>query len=84
MKATALDPRFLKLKVISEKSKREMVFNKLIEEARENLRNIQEKDKSDVELSVTKKRKLGLDWDESDEDEDDHDDKDIIKREVIY
>ena len=84
MKVTALDPRFLKLKVISEKSKREMVFNKLIEEARENLRNIQEKDKSDVELSVTKKRKLGLDWDESDEDEDDHDDKDIIKREVIY
>ena len=76
LKATALDPRFKKLKVVDKKEEREKIYDSLREEAKENL------DKTEVKgpEPVEKKRKLGLDWEESDSEEEAE--EDVIKREI--
>ena len=89
-KCTALDPRFKKLKVVREKLDREAVFESLERE----LKSIVESEKKDqiVSLSddestsvgsgsLSKKRKLGLDFSESESDEEVMSDMDSIKLE---
>ena len=68
LKATALEPRFKKLKVVDDKDARDKIYNYLSEEAKEN------------QTEDEKKRKLGLDWEESDSEEEA--DEDVIKREI--
>ena len=85
-KATALDPRFKRLKVVEKKEAREDVFNLLLAEAKEHLENNNEAPAAEEEgEQLMKKRKLGLDFPESDsEDEEpakDKDATDALKRE---
>ena len=78
IKATALDPRFKKLRVLDSKAQRENIFQQLMDEARENVTKVNVENK---EKPVEKKRKLGLDWIESSDSEDDDTEDDAIKRE---
>ena len=78
LKATALDPRFKKLKVVDDKAEREKIYDCLREEAKENLDNIE--GKGSEPAPVEKKRKIGLDWEESDSEEEAE--EDVIKREI--
>ena len=62
-KATALDPRFKRLKVVEKKEAREDVFNLLLAEAKEHLENNNEAPAAEEEgVQLMKKRKLGLDF----------------------
>ena len=78
IKATALDPRFKKLRVLDSKAQRENIFQQLMDEARENVTKVNVENN---EKPVEKKRKLGLDWIESSDSEDDDTEDDAIKRE---
>jgi hypothetical protein len=89
IKASALDPRFRKLKFVEDKAKRELVFKKLQEEASEHVKEQQqakvldEMEEREGGLGEVKRRKLGLDYDESDEEQEEEDSAgDMIKREV--
>ena len=89
IKASALDPRFKRLKFVEDKTKRELVFKNLKDEAEEHLKKEKDKDsekQAEGDLSedapIEKKRKLGYEYDESD-DEDVSDSAEVeIKREV--
>ena len=75
-KSSGLDPRFKNLKFLESKEERDKVFDELEMEARELPKKAEALEtKSEPE---EKKRKLGLDWDESDDD----DEGDSIKAEV--
>ena len=86
-KATALDPRFKRLKVVEDKTGREGVFNLLLAEAKEHLDNNNEAPAEEAEgEQLIKKRKLGLDFPESDSEEEEGEGppkeaKDALKRE---
>jgi hypothetical protein len=82
IKATALDPRFLKLKVLSDKTARDRVFERLGVEAREYLEKEEDVQKVRLMEPLVKKRKMGLDWSESDSGESDEEDEDVIKQEI--
>ena len=68
MKTVALDPRFKNLKTVDDKSKREAIFADIDQEMREHLEFKEDELKKSEEPCV-KKRKIGLDFDESDEEE---------------
>ena len=89
IKASALDPRFKKLKFVEDKAKRVLVFKKLEDEADEDKKKkdgakaaekVSEGDLTEDE-HIEKKRKLGLEYDES-EDEEADELEDVIKREI--
>jgi hypothetical protein len=74
-KATALDPRFKKLKVVNNKQGREDVFDLLLAEARKHLDNnneVQAAEEEEQQL-MKKRRKYGLDFPESDSDDEEED-----------
>ena len=79
IKATALDPRFKKLRVLDDKAQRENIFQQRMVEARESVNKYNVEDK---EKPVEKKKKLGLDWRESSDSEEDDAEDDAIKREI--
>ena len=82
LKATALDPRFKKLKVVEDKEGREKVFSLLLSEARRNLdidNNNDPEAEGEEQLQPEKKRKIGLDFNESDSEGEE--DKDALQRE---
>ena len=58
MRATALDPRFLKLKVLSDKTARDRVFERLGDEAREYLDRADDVEKVRLIEPLLKKRKM--------------------------
>ena len=81
LKATALDPRFKKLKVADKKG-REAVFSLLLSEARRNLdrdNNNDQEAEGEEQLQLEKKRKIRLDFNESDSEGEE--DKDALQRE---
>ena len=80
LKATALDPRYKKLKVVEKKEKRDTVFQSLADEARKHIVDSKVTTEGVKEEPIQKKRKVPLAWDESDEE--DEGDEDVIKREV--
>jgi hypothetical protein len=89
IKASALDPRFRKLKFVDDKAMRELVFKKLQDEASEHVKELLQAEVQDEEKEgeggpdEVKRRKLGLDYDESDEEQEEDDSaEDTIKREV--
>ena len=83
LKATALDPRYKKLKVVDKKEKRDTVFQSLAEEARKHLEVPKDTTRVNEEQEqIMKKRKLGLAWNESEDESEDEGDGDVIKREV--
>ena len=84
MRATALDPRFLKLKVLTDKTARDRVFERLGDEAREYLDRAEDVEKVRLIEPLVKKRKMGLDWSESDSGESEEEDEvlDVIKQEI--
>ena len=92
LKATCLDPRFKKLKVLASKDARAAVFNQIEEEAKElkakAMRKITDgavsKEVSGEAGVILKKRKLGLMFDESSDEEDDDDNDQDILREVSF
>ena len=76
IKASALDPRFKKLKFVEDKEKRVLVFKKLEEEVEEHLKREISKDaekQADEDLKkdepIEKKMMLGYEYDESDDEE---------------
>ena len=77
LKATALDPRFKKLKLVEDKAGRETVFGLLLSEARGHLDTSNNNDPEalgEEHLQPEKKQKMGLDFAESDsEGEEDND-----------
>ena len=79
IKATALDPRFKKLRVLDDKAQRENIFQQRMVEARESVNkdNVEDKEKP-----VEKKKKPGLDWRQSSDSEEDDAEDDAIKREI--
>ena len=82
LKATALDPRFKKLKLVEDKEGREKVFSLLLSEARRNLDRSNNNDpeaEGEEHLQPEKKRKIGLDFAESDSEGEE--DKDALQRE---
>jgi len=81
LKATALDPRFKKLKLVEDKEGRETVFRLLLSEARRHLdtSNNNEEAEGEEHLLPEKKRKMGLDFAESDSEGEE--DKDALQRE---
>ena len=82
-KASALDPRVRKLKFVEDKSKRDKVSKLLEEEAKEHLKEIAQADQKKPEFEqIVKKRKLGLDYDESDDTSDSDSEEDAIKCEL--
>ena len=68
MKTVALDPRFKNLKTVDDKSKREKVFTDLEHEMRQHLET-KENSLEKNDEPIGKKRKIGLDFDESDEED---------------
>jgi hypothetical protein len=84
MRATALDPRFLKLKFLTDKTARDRVFERLGDEAREYLDRAEDVEKVRLIEPLVKKRKMGLDWSESDSGESEEEDEvlDVIKQEI--
>jgi hypothetical protein len=76
IKASALDPRFSRLKIVDKKEKREEVFDTLLKE----MKNLKSEKTEEKEEQTEKKRKLALDFDESDDEE--GEDQDEMKREV--
>ena len=75
--ATALDPRFKKLKMVSDKKARDRVFEGLLNEARAHLESIKNNHQEallEEQFLPEKKRKLGLDYPESESDEEDGND----------
>ena len=79
LKCTALDPRFKSMKIVENKEAREAIFKKLEKDLK--------KIASDTEEAVSvedkipkKKRKLGLDFDESDDES--VEEEDPIKKEM--
>jgi len=85
-KASALDPRFKKLKFVDKKAKRDLVFEKIEKEAKDHAKELSQalvQEENNEEPVDVKRRKLGLDYDESDEEEvNDNSEDDTIKREV--
>ena len=79
MKTVALDPRFKNLKTVDDKSKREAIFADIDQEMREHLESKEDELKKSEEPCV-KKRKIGLDFDESDEEEEGQ--ADSLRREL--
>ena len=86
--ATALDPRFKKLKVVEDKEMRELVFKELELQMRDLwLKEIEEaavdrsNDEEEVESSA-KKRKLGIEFNESSSEEEEGDERDEVKIEL--
>ena len=79
IKATSLDPRFKKLRVLNVKAERENIFQQPMNEARE---YVTKDNVDDKEQPVEKKRKLGLDWNESSDSEEEDAEDDAIKREI--
>ena len=82
LKATALDPRFKKLKLVEDKEGREKVFSLLLSEARRNLDRSNNNDpeaEGEEQLQPEKKRKIGLDFAESDSEGEE--DNDALQRE---
>ena len=93
LKATCLDPRFKKLKVLASKDARADVFDHIKEEAIELKAKAMRKETFEAatkEVSgetggIVKKRKLGLLFEESSDEEEDDDDRDQdILREVSF
>ena len=93
LKATCLDPRFKKLKVLASKDARAYVFDHIKEEAIELKAKAMRKETVEAatkEVSgetggIVKKRKLGLLFEESSDEEEDDDDRDQdILREVSF
>ena len=68
MKTIALDPRFKNLKTVDDKSKREKVFIDLEHEMRQHLET-KENSLEKNDEPIGKKRKIGIDFDESDEED---------------
>jgi hypothetical protein len=88
VKATALDFRFNKMKVMESKEAREKVFDLLLEEMKDNKKKDGKKKAVEIPSqakkdSAEKNRKLCLDFDESDDDAH-QDEDDELKREVRF
>lgn len=80
LKTTALDPRFKNLKVLDVKEARDKVFQELEKEAKKMAKDKDTETIKEVEdITKVKKRKMGLDFDESDEDGEEYDE---IKKEI--
>ena len=76
-KATALDPRFKKLKMVDDKKARERVYERILSEARRHLEssnNIHQEALLEEHKLPEKKRKIGLDYPESESEEEDDND----------
>jgi hypothetical protein len=82
MKTAALDPRFKNLKTVDDKNMRNKVFQALEQEMRQHVLDLKSKEDENekVDEPGLKKRKLGIDFDESDDEDDDQ--VDSLKREV--
>ena len=77
LKCTALNPRFKSLKIVDNKDAREAIFKKLEPDLKEGVTVVE---KAVEDKNPKKKRKLGLDFDESDDDSEE--DEDVVKKEI--
>ena len=69
--------------MLEDKSKRDNVYKLLEKEAKDHLKEIAQADKKKPEFEqIVKKRKLGLDYDESDDTSDSDSEEDAIKCEL--
>ena len=79
LKCTALDPRFKSMKIVENKEAREAIFKKLEKDLKE-IASDTEEAVSVEDKNPKKKRKLGLDFDESDDES--VEEEDPIKKEM--
>ena len=81
VRATALDPRFKNLKVLSSKVERQEIFKSIEDEMRHLTEtDLAKENEKEMEDSAAKKRKLGLEFYESDSEEEN--DFDEVKTEI--